>query len=205
MAGAPTPRGYDVSFTAQVPHPDCLVTVGIDKQSGHVRRFLVRLHYQVQADPVDWEPIARFDHNGVGSGGHDIYIEGLHIDVATPQGTDKLHPRHSTLPSNPGVVIKQCIEYFRDHAQYFVDVYNGAISSGNAPGWPDGGDQPHKLIPSSPLLLDMAPDPDPENALSPDEVSQVLAEATGSTVEEIEQGAEELEIEPPDEAAVVDE
>jgi hypothetical protein len=51
----------------------------------------------------------------------------------------------------------------------------------------------------------VAPDPDPENARAPDEGSQVLAEATGSTVEEIEQGAEELEIEPPDEAAVVDE
>jgi hypothetical protein len=51
----------------------------------------------------------------------------------------------------------------------------------------------------------MAPDPDPETALSPDEVGQVLAEATGSIVEEIEQGAEELEIESPDEAAVVDE
>jgi len=50
----------------------------------------------------------------------------------------------------------------------------------------------------------MPPEPDPENALSPEEVTALLAEATGSTPEEIERGAEEIEIAPPEEAEVVE-
>ena len=43
-----------------------------------------------------------------------------------------------------------------------------------------------------------------ENALAPEELSELLADAEGTTVEEIEQGAEEIDIAPPEEAAVVD-
>jgi hypothetical protein len=44
-----------------------------------------------------------------------------------------------------------------------------------------------------------------EDALTPEELSEVLAEATGTTPEAIEQGAAELDIAPPEEATVVDE
>ncbi|SNR57494.1 hypothetical protein [Halorubrum vacuolatum] len=50
----------------------------------------------------------------------------------------------------------------------------------------------------------MSQEPPIENALSLEELSDVLAEATGTTREEIERGAEELEIAPPSEATVVD-
>lgn len=43
-----------------------------------------------------------------------------------------------------------------------------------------------------------------KDALTPEELSEVLAEATGTTAEEIERGAEELEIAPPEDATVVD-
>jgi len=42
----------------------------------------------------------------------------------------------------------------------------------------------------------------PDDVLSPEELSEALAEATGTTAEEIEQGAAEMEIAPPDEATV---
>jgi hypothetical protein len=42
------------------------------------------------------------------------------------------------------------------------------------------------------------------SALTLEEATEVIAEATGSTVEEIERGAEELWIEPPEEAEVLD-
>ncbi|MEF8827301.1 MAG: hypothetical protein V5A27_13325 [Halapricum sp.] len=44
-----------------------------------------------------------------------------------------------------------------------------------------------------------------EDALTPEELSELLAEATGTTPEVIEWGAAALEIAPPDEATVVDE
>ncbi|MFC6616325.1 hypothetical protein ACFQAS_15655 [Halopenitus salinus] len=45
----------------------------------------------------------------------------------------------------------------------------------------------------------------PEDALTLEELTDALADATGTTREEIERGAEELEIAPPSEATVVDE
>ena len=44
-----------------------------------------------------------------------------------------------------------------------------------------------------------------EDALTPEELAQLLAEGEGTTPEAIERGAAELEIAPPDEAIVVDE
>jgi len=43
-----------------------------------------------------------------------------------------------------------------------------------------------------------------EDTLSPEELSEALAEATGTAAEEIEQGAADIEIAPPDEATVVE-
>lgn len=44
-----------------------------------------------------------------------------------------------------------------------------------------------------------------EDALMPEELSGVLAEAMGTTAEEIERGAAELALAPPEEATTVDE
>lgn len=44
-----------------------------------------------------------------------------------------------------------------------------------------------------------------EEILSDDGLTEVLAEATGTTSDEIEQGAKALKIAPPSEATVVDE
>ncbi|MEF8802291.1 MAG: hypothetical protein V5A56_14885 [Halolamina sp.] len=44
-----------------------------------------------------------------------------------------------------------------------------------------------------------------EDALTPEELSKLLAEATGTTPEVIERGAAELEIAPPEKATVVGE
>jgi len=51
----------------------------------------------------------------------------------------------------------------------------------------------------------MSQEPPAEDALTLEELSEELADATGTTAEEIERGAEELEIAPPSEADVVDE
>lgn len=44
-----------------------------------------------------------------------------------------------------------------------------------------------------------------EDAITPEELSELLAEATGTTADEIERGTKDLDIAPPDEAVVVDE
>lgn len=51
----------------------------------------------------------------------------------------------------------------------------------------------------------MTQDPPTEDALTLDELSDTLADATGTTREEIERGSDDLEIAPPTEATVDDE
>jgi len=49
----------------------------------------------------------------------------------------------------------------------------------------------------------MSQEPPAEEILSSEELSEVLADAEGTTAEDIERGAERMEIEPPEEAEVV--
>jgi hypothetical protein len=201
------PRGYDVATHVQAGRPDCHITVGFDQQQRQIPRFLVQLHYQVSTAPVGWEVIARMDHNETSTTGHDVYREGLHVDVARRSGsTVHLDVAHAPLPSNRGIVIRGCDEYLRREADYFIDVYEGRRSPGGPPRWsPDGGELPHTLICANLLPGGMSQESPVEDALTPEELSELLAEATGTTSEAIERGAAELEIAPPEEATVVDE
>jgi len=61
------------------------------------------------------------------------------------------------------------------------------------------------FIPPDRVEGGMSQEPPAEDALTLEELSEELADATGTTAEEIERGAEELEIAPPSEADVVDE
>lgn len=53
---------------------------------GEMQYFVVQLEYDIQATPTgenepDWQPVARFDHNTDPAHGHDISVEGLHLDI----------------------------------------------------------------------------------------------------------------------------
>lgn len=213
MSPSLEPSDYDTSKTVSAGRSDCCITVGFDQQQTHIPRFLVQLHYINRPDTRQWTVIARFDHNETSAQGHDIYQEGLHIDVRRPNGSmTKVRPRHGGLNHNRGAVIRACVEYLADEAQYFIDVYNGDISPGAPRRWPDGGSNPARnvisLEPRRSSRANMATDSEasgPDEPLSHDELSEVLAEATGTTPEEIEREAEAIEIEPPEDAEVVTE
>lgn len=203
------PAGYDETRHIQAGRIDCHLTVGFDQHQAHIPRFLIQLHYQVATDPVTWDAIARMDHNETAATGHDVYREGLHVDVAR-RSSPPVHLRlsHTALPANRGKVIRGCVDYFRREADYFIDVYEERRSPGGPPAWsPDGGERTPRFIRPNPVEDDMSREPAPEDAdiLSPAELSEVLAEATDTTPEEIERGADEFEIAPPSEATVVDE
>jgi len=213
MSGQPRPpSGYDIAYPLNVGRSDCLITVGFDQQQSHIPRFLVQLYYQAATDPVKWIELARMDHNETSTTGHDVYREGLHVDVGRRSDPAvHLALRHAPLPANRGIVIRGCVEYFRSELPYFIDVYEGNISPGGPPRWsPDGGEpgtnpnKRHTLICANSLEEDVSRESSGDT-LSPEDLSEILAEATGTTAEEIEEGAADLEIAPPSEATVVDE
>jgi hypothetical protein len=198
--------GYDVAKRVACGRSDCHITIGFDRQQSHIPRFLVFLHYQTSTAPVNWTEIARMNHNETSSQGHDVYQEGLHVDAARrSKQTVHLQLRHARLPLNRGKIVRRCTEYLREEADYFIDVYKEQRSPGNPPQWsPDGGEPTYTLINIDPVATDMNRKAPPEDeAISPEELSEVLAEATGTISEEIERGAEELDIAPPEEAEIV--
>ena len=205
MTAPSLPSGYDVAKHVQAGRSDCHITVGFDIQYTDIPHFIVQLHYQINTDPLQWTAIARIDHNETSTTGHDVYREGLHVDVARRAEREvHLQLRHAPLPPDRGKVIRGGVEYFRREADYFIDIYEGRQSPGRPPRWsPDGGARPHTLICPNLVESDMSQESPAEDALTPEELSEVLAEATETTAEEIERGAKELDLAPPEEATVV--
>ncbi len=207
MSAPSLPNGFDETRHVQAGRPDCHVTLGFDQQGTHIPCFLVQLHYQVATGPVQWEEIARMDHNETSTMGHDVYSGGLHVDVARrSKGTVHLQLSHARLPSNRGKVIRGCAEYLLRHVDYFIDVYEERHHPGGPPRWrPDGGRTARGFISLNRIEPDMTQESPADDALTLAELSEDLAEATGTTAEAIEEGAAELEIASPADATVVDE
>jgi len=209
MAVPSLPSGFDVAKHVDAGRPDCHLTVGFDRVLGRIPRFLVQIRYQADTDPVRWAELARMDHNDTAPLGHNVYQEGLHVDISRRHGcTAHLDVPHAPLPAERGRTIRRCVDYFRQYAGYFIDVFEGDRSPGQPPTWSDGGEAPPTLMPPNTVYRDMSQEEEPaEDILTVDELTEELADATGSTPEEIERGAEEIEIAPPweAEATVVDE
>ena len=207
MSAPSLPTGYDVSKHVSAGRRDCLITVGFDRRSRRIPRFLVQLYYRVSTDPIKWTWIARMDHNETSALGHDVYHEGLHVDVDR-QSKRPVHLKlaHSSLSSNRGDVIRRCVNYFKREAQYFIDVYEERRSPGRPPSWSDGGEPTPTFMPSQRVEGSMSREaPADADIISDEELTELLAEAEGRTPEEVERGAAEIEIAPPEEATVVDE
>jgi len=200
------PEGYENQKRVHAARADCHITVGFDTERRYVPRFLVQLHYRTTTDAADWREIARMDHNETSAQGHDVYREGLHVDVH--RQTDKtvhLSVPHDPLPGNRGIVIRRCGEYLRNESSYFIAVYEEDQDPGRPPHWStDGGERAHRLISPNTVGNGMSQEPSGEDTLTFEELSEVLAEATDATPEEIERGAEELEIGRPWEGTVVE-
>ena len=199
------PSGYDVTKSVTPTRSDCLITVGFDKQQGHIPRFLVQLHYQTGVFPMQWADIARFDHNESATSGHDIYIEGLHIDIdreSSPEVT--LHPQHPPLARDRGLVIRQCVRYLDANAARIIDIYEERTQPSGMPGWPDGGRSGHRFMSLKTLLTGMSREESAEEPLSMDEFDEFMAAESGMSVEEFRQRADEIEIGPLEEAELVE-
>lgn len=206
MSTPSLPTGYDVSKHVHAGRSDCHLTVGFDRQRSHIPRFLVQLHYQVSTDPVRWKTIARMDHNETSAMGHDVYQEGLHVDVdRCSTRTVHLGAAHPPLPANRGYVVRGCVDYFRQELGYFIVVYEKRRRPGRPPRWsPDGGYSAGTFIRSNLLEDGMSREaPVEEDILTVEELTELLAETTDTTPEEIDRGAGELNLAPPEEARVV--
>lgn len=68
---------YDREFTTALGYR-VRRRVGVDTDRGDVTRFVVQLEYRVGGE---WLEVVRFDHDPVSEHGHDVTVDGVHMDV----------------------------------------------------------------------------------------------------------------------------
>jgi hypothetical protein len=123
---------YGTTFGVHVDHDHCRIVVRFDKERGSLDRFAVQL--QAQATPA-WKTIAQIDHAPRDANGHDLYVEGLHVDIYRRNGEElKLYPAHTSLPSDPGKLLRVCTDYLKGNVGWFWKVHRGHIEPGGPPG-----------------------------------------------------------------------
>jgi len=195
------PLGYDVSKRVDACRSDCQITVGFDTQRGYILRFLVQLHYNPASDDEPWREIARMDHNEVATTAHNVYQEGLHVDVKRRGGSDEqLQLTHDELPTRRGALIRACIEFFQQESEFFLGVYEQRENTGDFPDFStDGGNSTRRFIRPNRLEDDMSQETADEEKLSLEEFTELLAEAEHTTAEEIRCEADDFEIASPKE------
>lgn len=91
----------------------------LEKQSGDVTCFLIKLEYNLQSAVMvsdDWRGVARFDHNPNSINGHDIASEGLHLDILDKHG-NKIDVRRGFPSLSANKAVRYCQQYFRDYGE----------------------------------------------------------------------------------------
>lgn len=127
---------YEREFSVAGNHRDCRIFVRMSKARGAVSRFAVQLQ-QYSEVWGKWGTIAQFDHDPNSVSGHDVFAEGLHVDLYLQYASDmKIYPDHPPLRDfTVGGIIRACIDYFREHDSWFVKVCRGTNSPTEPPDW----------------------------------------------------------------------
>lgn len=126
-------RNYGVPIEAGVRY-----VVRFDKRRGSITRFVVQLQRQTDAFEMDWRTFAQIDHEPNHVQGHDLYREGIHIDIYHEDGTSsKIRPSTGApLPTPGGVLLNMCKDYLVDNAEYFRQAARKQIPLDSPPDVP---------------------------------------------------------------------
>jgi len=126
---APGPD-YGKSHTIDSYHQR--IGVGFDRPRDSRGRFLVQLQH---GRGRELRTIAQVDHDPESPNGHDVYAEGLHVDVYGQDGQadTTLYPDHPPLSRNLGRVIRRCVRYLDENNVYLRLVSRGDISPDDPP------------------------------------------------------------------------
>lgn len=127
---------YDREYPVDCDHPQCHIYVRLAKDRGRLRRFAIQLQKYQELTPK-WETIAQFDHDPGADMGHDVFSEGLHIDLYLEYASDmKVYPSHPPLRDfSPGAVVRRCVDYFKEHDEWFLNVHRGLVAPDDPPHW----------------------------------------------------------------------
>lgn len=105
--------------------PGVRCAVRFDKPRKSVTRFIVQLQRLIGVAENHWKTFAQIDHEPRNPGGHDLYSEGLHVDIYHTDGTISTIqsiPTAQSLPRPTIVLLHRCKDYLCDYVDYFRQV-----------------------------------------------------------------------------------
>jgi len=145
MTAPPALDGYDRYGRRPTDHENCALSYGFNTSLNEITSFQVKLFHSPTRTIRNWSEIARIDHNPGGINGHDLYSEGIHVDVVRAAGGESIvYPNHESLPPDTGEVLRICIAYFETNADFFLDLFRGSTdppaSVDSVPPWSDPDD-----------------------------------------------------------------
>ena len=124
---------YDTTYGVHTSHPGCRIVVRFDTTGGRLDRFVVQLQ-RTDSAATGWETLAQIDHAPEDPNGHDVYSEGIHVDVYLPNGPEiTIWPRHGPLPRSSGALLRICADYLETHIDWFRAVAAGDRESDDPP------------------------------------------------------------------------
>lgn len=112
------------------------IVVRFDKPRQRVTRFIVQLQRLTNVFESTWETFAQIDHEPANPQGHDLYREGIHVDVYHHNGQRskiKSVPTHASLPRPPIVLLHACKDYLIAYVDYWEHVAANPSHLGSSP------------------------------------------------------------------------
>lgn len=116
------PRDYDREFTTPLEYR-VRRRIGYSHDHGEVTRFVVQLEYRLEGD---WREIVRFDHDPESDHGHDVAVEGVHIDVYRDRKKLRSEEVFPPMPASDALTFAE--EHLTQHAERYIkrfEVWHG--------------------------------------------------------------------------------
>lgn len=109
------PRDYDREFTTPLNHRTRR-RIGYSHDHGDVMRFVIQLEYRLDEE---WVEVVRFDHDPESDHGHDVTVEGVHMDVY--RDGEKLRSEEVFPPMPASDALTFAEEHLTQHAERYIN------------------------------------------------------------------------------------
>jgi hypothetical protein len=108
------PRDYDREFTTPLEYR-VRRRIGYSHDHGEVTRFVVQMEYRLDSE---WVEVVRFDHDPESDRGHDVTVEGVHMDVY--RDGEKLRSEEVFPPMPASDALTFAEEHLNQHAERYI-------------------------------------------------------------------------------------
>lgn len=108
-----------------VSHPRGELRYSVRVERGQVTAFVVQLYCWRDGS---WHLVAQFDHTPKTSEGHDVTVEGVHMDVFRDGEKYEVETSPHPGPSAPELALDYAIRYLETYNERLIEQYDAWLS-----------------------------------------------------------------------------